>query len=369
MKIAPEIMSDLSLKSPESIPTFLLASSLEEFEKNLPHFSYEELAESFAIARILPSPLATAKLHALIAFIDSPERLKRVGAQLTPTYLLDCLEVLNRHGLHPPHLGALLAGLRPTIFSQALILMQASHFAYLKQAGVLEPLQYHLTQFIHEGEALAEETDREAKRFIHALPLIQPEQLTYEEWEALTQTLHLLENRLAQFLKKSSAALALAWSTDRIDLIERLSSIHESIQHLALHTVGHPESNALPPGGLYLALEQRLSTVFDDTLKEGDAALEGLTRLGIWELRDYWEIGLLPSVHSVLELELDPQQHNAEACLAHQHRLLSTVRQQLEHLHLRTVEDLKRARIFSKPLLNAYMTTQNIALSPHRSTS
>jgi hypothetical protein len=126
-----------------------------------------------------------------------------------------------------------------------------------------------------------------------------------------------------------------------IDLIDKLSSVNEMLQHQLIHSVGVRGKGQDPSTGLYLTLEQHLSSIFDTSLQDSDAAMEGLTRLSIWYLKDYWELGLFPSVQQASDLE------------AHHPQFLAQIQKKLQ---IQTVGDLKKAYLFPKPLLKAYIT-------------
>lgn len=348
-------MLTTSFESPDALKTFVSKSSVEQFKTALPGFSFSEIAESFVLLQTQLIIEPKDKLNCLMQFVDSPGNLDLLGKHFAVPHFLSFLDFLNQHPAYQDRLNFILVGLHPIVFSQALHFMQNSHFSYLKLEGLLEPLQYHLTQFAHEGEDLWQHINQKVEQLIQNFSFIKPEELTPDGLEALLLQIDSFKGQLLDYLERISAALSIAWHTDRIDLIEKLSSIHETLQHQFTHVIGHPSFDHFSSTGLYSTLEQMFFKIFDATLKDEDAALEGLTRLSIWHLKDYWELGLLPFIPSTQELDLDPQRYPEEERTAHHQHLLFLVQQQLERLHIGTVGRLKKAYLFSKPLLEAYI--------------
>ena len=339
----------------EDLQVFLSESSEEQFQNALPQFSLAELTESFRLLQNHPALEPEKKLKKLFQFIDHPTTLETFGRSLSLPSFLNFLEFLTQNSSYQNRLSLILTGLSPFIFSQALHFFQENHLHLLKQEGSLEPLQYQLTQFIHEGESLKQHIEQTVQQYQKEITLIQPQELTQKVWQELTQKIDDFRNQLLDYLERASTALAIVWHTDRLDLIDKLSSINEAIQHHLTSLIGHPNFDNLPATGLYSFLEKNFSNVFDSSLNDEDAAIEGMTRLSIWHLKDYWELGLLPSIHHLNELDLNPEKHSEIECYNHHQYLISVIQKQLENLGIGTVGNLKKSHLFSKELLKAYI--------------
>ncbi len=342
-------------ESPDGLRFFLSSSSVDQFQEILPQLPLSELAQSFTLLQAQPAIEAKKKLKSLFEFIDSPAILEVIGKNFSVSSFLSFLDFLTQHPSHQNRLKFILIGLHSLIFSQALHVLQKSHLYLLQQEGLLEPLQYQLTQFAHEGESLEQGINQSVQQFKQDLVSTQSEELTQDRLQKLTQHIDGLRNQILDYLERASAALAIVWHTDRIDLIEKLSSIHERIQYQLMHVIGHSAFDHLTATGLYSILEQTLSSIFDSALKDEDAAIEGLTRLSIWHLKDYWELGLLPSISHIQELDLNPKKHHEKEGWDHQQHLIALVQQQLEHLGIGTVKNLKQAHLYSRSLLKDYI--------------
>lgn len=348
-------MSNPTLESLEALKIFLSKSSKEEFKENLSLFSLSELVESLTLLRTQPVSEANEKLHELLSWIDASFNIELLGKHFSPKSFANYLEIMSQHPHFQNRLSHLLVGIDPLVFSEALQYLQDVHLDLLKQEGLQEPLQYQLTQFFHEGEALKEAIEREGLKFQQELNSYIPEQVSSDLLQELLTKIDGFRNILIEYLDKTSTALAIVWHTNRIDLIEKLSSINESIQHQLNHFVGHPAFDTLPPTGLYAYLQNHFAKVFDSSLRDNDAAIEGMTRLSIWHLKDYWELGLLPFLKEEEILDMEKQMDNESKRLEEQERYMILVKEQLEQLRIKTVADLKHLHLFSRSLLRTYI--------------
>lgn len=253
------------------------------------------------------------------------------------------LDALNHPG---QDLSEVLIALPPKVFSAALHHFQNKHLELLKNEKLLEPLQYHLTQFAHEGESLYHDMYEKIEKFEVGLQSIQILGLSSQDLIKLISTIDSFRIELLSFLERTRIALSIGWNTERVDLIEKLSDMNEKLQHLLVNLVGHPSSEKSESTGLFLKLKDTLSSIYDLSLKDEDASVEGLTRLSIWHLKDYWEMGLLPEIPDFKTLDL-----SAPELFAH-------VQERLKRLKIGTVAELKRENIFSKDMLKTYIASK-----------
>lgn len=339
--------------SQNALHQFLSISSMKEFRHALPLLSNSELIESLGIIQMQPVEDGKNKLHYLLEFIVSEMNLETFSKHFSVSSFLSFLELLTQYPQYQNQLSFILIGIHPSVFSQALHLLQEKHLNLLRQEGKIEPLQYQLTQFFHEGEALKQNIEQEVQQFKQEILAIATEQITPDHLQTLLSQIDHLRDQLADYLERASAALALVWHTDRIDLIEKMSAMNESIQHQLIHLIGHSSFEQIPATGLYSFLEQTLSNIFDSTLKDDDAAIEGMTRLSVWHLKDYSDLGLLPSMQfEKLNIDFE-KSHEKEH--SEKQTLNSLVQSQLERLGIGKVGDLKKFHLYSKHLLKAYI--------------
>lgn len=347
-------MSKPLFPASEELKLFVTSAEPDQFANALTKFSIRDLAESFLWLQT-SGPGADEKCISLFEHIVSSGQLKALGTQVSVQEFTQVLNFLSRHHSFKHQLSLILIGLPPQVFCAALNFYQTAHLTLFKEEALFEPLHYHLTQFVHEGEALGRHFAQQLEQFEADLSAITPQEVTGESLVTLILRIDSIRNPLLDFLEKMSVALSIVWNTDRVDLIEKLSTVNEALQHQLVLFVGHPHTDTLPATGLYLELEKALSKVFDSNLRDDDAATEGLTRLAVWQLKDYWELGLLPQIQEEKELNFDPAQLMDSKLLARHQQLLFQVQKQLEHLGIGTVRDLKRKHLFSKALLKTYV--------------
>lgn len=340
-------------ESLEALQQFIAQSSRQQFQKVLPHFSLTEIADALTLLHSQAGLDSHHKLEDLFQFIDSPAALEMVGKKCSPSLFIRFLDFIIQHPRYQNRLNCVLIGLLPTTFSKSLHAIQEDHLRILRQDGLFEPLHYQLTQFIHEGEELKKEIEIKGQQLKAKILSVYPIELNDSTLQSLTECIDKLRDQLIDYLERASTALAIVWHTSRIDLIEKLSIINESTQHELNQRIGHPSFENLSPTRLYLFLEETLGNIFDSSLNDDDSAIDGMTRLDIWHLKDYWDLGLLPSIHHVDELNLAVQKEKGE--FEHHQHLIHLIPQQLQKIGIRKVKDLKRLHLFSKPLLKSYI--------------
>lgn len=339
----------------DALQDFLSQSSFEQFNASLPSLSFQELIQSFFLLQKCPGIDSQNKLKALFKLIDSPTLLEDIGKLISVEQFVAFLDFIYQYPAYYNRLSFILVGLQPMTFFLALHELQENHLILFKDESLLEPLQFQLNLFAHEGESLHHQTELAINRLKEQFQSIQPQELTSEELDTLLHSIEALQNPLIFYLESSKQALSLAWHTDRIDIIEKLSIFKEALQHQLISALGVRGSDLNHSTGLYLTLEEQLARNFDSSLKDSDAAIEGLTRLSVWHLKDYWELGLLPRIHNMQDLDLDKKCYNEKECWEHHQSLFSQVQQQLEKLQIGTVGTLKKNYLFSKPLLKTYI--------------
>ena len=226
----------------------------------------------------------------------------------------------------------------------------------MQHASVFEPLQYQLTQFIHEGESLWHQTNHDIEQLIVDIRLFKYNEINENILDLLEEKISAIKDHLLEYLECINKALSIVWHTNRTDLIDKLSALNETFHHLLQDSLGHSSTLDILSTGLYATLEASLCDIYDNSfLTDKDAAIEGLTRLNIWYLEDYWKIGILPMIEKMEDLNLDPDKFDETSCLEHHQKLFSLVQQQLKRLHIETVSDLKKAHIYSKSLFLKYI--------------
>lgn len=302
-----------------------------------------------------------AELTAHIAEL-SASQLEAAGKNLT---LAQAYALLDYAAESDPQfhwkLSPLLVGLPHALFAQLLLSASPHQLEILKLEAVTEPVQHQLTLVTHE--------------ITHQLPHVvnQLDQVSVDisllPIGAQVKDPNLLRRQLKEMaawhestIQMISKVLVLAWNTNRPDLIDKLSHAKEWCQKL-IATIGKPKTPFGEALGLFARLEESLEAVYGhpslpgtiEASDDDEPAIEGLTKLSFWYLKDYHQIGLLPGISDQALLDLDPASHSEQERLHHREQLMEAVKDNLAKMGLSTVQDLKKAGIFSREALQAYI--------------
>lgn len=307
------------------------------------------------------------KALALFKGLKDNVQFEAVGKGSSDALFLFILRAMSEEELLPDYLSPLLVGLSPHIFFEALLRMPDAYLQPLKHESILEPLQHHLNVFVNECEAADQKCLIQLDVLQEEIKELNPANMSRHDVKQIELRINHLREEYEKLLNGINRALALTWASLRLDLIEKLNDLKEAIL-MRLNEIGLPPSDLFLPTGLFNALINQLSDVFkssieeNDFLKDGDPAIEGLAKFSIWYLPDYWKAGLLPSIQSEEDLEPKKLKITEIEKLEHRQHLTELVQHNLSRIGIRTVGDLKRARIFSKKMLEEYISQHQKAL-------
>ncbi len=253
------------------------------------------------------------------------------------------------------------------VFLDVLLLIDRELLAILQQEGGTEPLQHQLNIFVHEVTYYLEVLTQKLRQLEIAIDAINPKALTHKDIEEVHHQINIFAKSITDTITQISSALALAWNSNREDLIDALSFQKECWQKYDTLVIGTPRFETGPASGLYARLEDRLNTIFCnpedpndmEALHDDEPAIEALVKFSIWYLHDYWEIGLLPKIKSAKELDLDQKKHSDRERSDYRGALFSEAQKNLEQFGLKTVRDLKDSQIFSREMLQEFINQNN----------
>jgi hypothetical protein len=304
------------------------------------------------------------KVRSAVVGINSRSQLEAVGSKLTVPQFFElinsCLQVEDKHHWK---LSPLLVGMPHDTFSKILEDLQENQMQVFKDEGVTEPIQHHLTTFTHEMEREAQKGEDAIDLLYQKIDLFNTDELDHTDIKEVIAEMELHQNFFERLYHKNNKALAIAWNTKRLDLIETLNTIKEFCHKCVLYGLGKPREANQEPTGIYQLLEDKLFQVYGNYLdpydteavRDSEPAVEGLVKLSIWYLRDYWSIGLLPLITNPDDLDLDLNKHSETERVQHRESLFAAAQENLSTIDLKTVKDLKRHYIFSKKTLVHYI--------------
>lgn len=350
--------------------------NLEEFKKQCRSLSVQELGaqakkltneQLTLLTQMLASgedPHHENKLIATVSAMDDRSPLEVIGKAITAKQfftLLKAKKTFDNSSFHkiPP----LLVGMDFNVFMDVLLEIPEDLLSILQEEGCTEPLQHQLTLFCHE---LVQELNLFSKNLIRLeahIDSFDTKNINHENMLSTHEEIKKWEEFANANLKRIKNALAIAWNTSRPDIIDTLSFQKESWLKYNTLVVGFPREYDKPASGLYARFESRLDTVFSnpddpndiEALQDDEPAVEALVKFSLWYLHDYWEIGLLPNIENISELDLDPAGHSDRERADYRSKLFNEAQANLENFGLKTVKDLKAKKIYSKEMLQEFL--------------
>lgn len=301
------------------------------------------------------------KLHQL--FIHLPNSpVESFGKALNSNQIVEILHFALTHqndSLNRKKLSSLFVGLSPVVFKDLLIQSSQTELSFLREEAVTEPIQHHLSLI----------TSELIRRFNDLCEQIRAKELEVETIELKMVSSKNIEDLYAQFenfnkegksiLSLTGRALAIAWNTNRTDLIQDLGRIKELCQKCLIESIGKTETTETPSTGLYQLIDKNIKQLFSDQdssghlifMKDSTPALEALVKFSVWYIQDYAEVGLLP-VANLKASDLDNEEY-----LNNRDQLFTAVESNLGKMGLKTLLDLKNAKIFSKKALKEFVSS------------
>jgi hypothetical protein len=284
---------------------------------------------------------------AIIKRSSEIQELESIGKTLDSEQFIALLDAISEHAhKFNGKLSPILVGISPLIFEKSLAFMTPKHVEALRHEAAAAPLQHLLTLLAHEYETLWVDISIVRAKLLKLIGRMDLESVTRQELNDIKDETDNKENFINERLDKINVALALAWNSSRVDLVERFSLLKENFISITDLKQQVEEK-----------LKHHLDTVFGNPEKEieavsdDDPAIEGLAKFSLWYPEDYWEIGLLPEIQTREELYPNGDSSSEERTK----ELMSEVTVNLARIGLRNVSDLKMMQIFSKKLLQEFI--------------
>jgi len=299
------------------------------------------------------SPKGLKELVALcteLAALNQQQTLSALARALNHTQLLFLVQATQ--GKNNALTETLFTSLKPEVFYKLFKMKEQEDLTPLFIPFLqCESFLHQLTVLSHALSLDLEQKDRDFLSLEALIEQLDPLQSSYEELNSIEAKAMGLKSELSLSLQLVDKTLGLAWNSTRTDLLEKFDQIKHSLLTL-LYKVGSKERRDAQATGSFLHLKKRLFSVYGnmeskegiEALLDNEPALEALAKFSLWNLSDYWKIGLLPHIQSPEELKG-----------SHEAPLLKEVEANLTKLGLRQVKDLKEATICSLKTLSAYI--------------
>lgn len=311
-----------------------------------------------------PSSSQDQELLSSIHHTAHASQLEDIGKKLDAFQFLSILNASAQQTFSSDKLLPLLVGLPASAFIPILKSITSDQLELLKKQGPTEPLQHHLYLFSTHYEKKLQDYSEYIDQLQLTIQKMDREQLTFQELASIEDKITSFQKVYKEDFEIMDKALALAWNSNRIDLIQKLSQLKEHIINQLIFQVGNARSETSHPSGLFETLERSLFQLFEigktqttefRLLKNEDSSIEVLAKFSVWYLKDYWELGLLPSVKEAGKIELNLSHKSAKNHSKEHEKLFHEIQNNLDLLGIGSVEGIKKAKIFSKPMLQSYI--------------
>lgn len=350
--------------TPEESARFAAVSSSKEIQSAIPHMNTDQIAAAVEqISEAHDADWQKKTRAAVVGLTDRP-KLEALGRVLSPAQTLDLIDTaLQIQDKSKGKLPAILVGMPHETFSKVLARASAKQIHVFQHEGVTEPVQHHLTILGHEFNREIDELIREIDLFVARIDSLVLDELSRDDVLEMQSQIESYRERFEALWERSNKALAVAWNTNRIDLIEVFNKAKDSCQKYLSLGVGSPALATTPSTGLFAKLEGKLFTVFGnpsdpedfEALREDEPVMEALVKFSVWYLKDYWEMGLVPSIKKVTDLDLSLDKHTEAERLNYRQALFAEAQKNLDALGLHTLKDLKNVWVFSRKSLLEYI--------------
>lgn len=335
---------------------------LDELKLWVKEMTKDEVVLSVILLEEIGTSDSKQKVILILSEIEERSTLEYLAKYLSIPFFLEIIS--HRKEIEKTlsnKISPILVGLRHDIFNQMLLEIDPPSLLALQQEACTEPLQHQLTVFSHQEINRLEILTENLRELELQIEFINLENISNVLMDDFLKEIKKIAEEVTSELCKINQALSLAWNTHREDLIDSLSFQKECWSKYEKLVIGFPRNDYTLPKGLYAKLEEKLNTIFSgpnhgEGLRDEDPAIEALAKLSIWYLQDYWEIGLLPEVNDIQQLDLDPKKHSEGERSDFKAELFLKVRKNLESKGLKTVFDLKSNQIFSKEMLKNYLS-------------
>lgn len=341
----------LLLETPEQIQAVISQCSIKQIQT--------------IVEMLLPEKIPDwlTKLNAIISGLSDHSQLEALGKALTDDQALPLMDFLTGQNIDTDKMSAVFIGMSKDTFAYVLRQSEPRSQQILQKLGKTEPLQHHLNLLSHSLMGNIADFANEFGLLDEVVDKIDIADLGFNDLVQMTKRIELL--RIAYNLVSDivDRGLALAWHTDRSDLIEKFNTIRSHCQKSLVDVGIRGDGNSIKPTGLFARFGGRIMSVYgnpDDphdveALKNDDPAIEALAKFSVWYLEDFFEVGLLPEIKSAHELDLNPKNHAEQERIAYKNQLIAKAHHNLEKLGLNTVADLKGKAIFSKKTLQEFI--------------
>lgn len=355
---------DLPSYEEKELVDFVSQATSMQIESTIAKMSHEQIMISVKTVNLDSDKDWKDKIKAIVLGLNERSDLEAVGSTISIKQFIElinsCLHIEDKHHWK---VSPILVGMNHEIFSSLLAQLSDTQLQTFKDESVTEPVQHHLTTLTHKMEREIEKGENAIDLLYERVDHFKLEEIGLHDIREVIKEIKLFQEFFDQLYRKSNKALAIAWNTKRLDLIESLNRVKDACHKFVMYGLGAQANDQRVSSGLYHLLEEKLFEVYGNNLDPNDSeavrdtepAVEGLAKLSVWYLRDYWDIGLLPEIADKESLDLDLDKHSETERVQYREELFTKAQENLAALGLISVKDLKTQYIFSKKSLQEYI--------------
>lgn len=305
-----------------------------------------------------------AKLHLVFTHLLPNANFTLFASQLNVEQILEIIHFVQTARDYPSYrqkLSQLFTEISPLVFRKIIHKASDEELHFFKEEALTEVIQHHVSLLIIQIQ----------KEFLEFCQILSKKEefiaqmdfnlMDQKEIQDLMDSIKSFQNEAKALLELANRILTITWNTNRIDLISEIGTIKESCQRALVEIIGTIETTGEElSSGIWETLRKRINHLFSDKdcngnlnlMKDSTPALEALIKFSIWNIQDYFEVGLLPFKNSPLSFPFTDQEKES---LKHREQLFLDAENHLNQIGLKTLLDLKKAQIYSKKALKQYI--------------
>lgn len=299
------------------------------------------------------------KLHQLFLRISNDANLETFAKALNAIQILEIMHFIKHSSddlFQRQKLSSLFAHLHPAIFKEIILEASQEELNFLREEAITEVIQHNLSLIASDlSTSFSNFCDRISALEIE-LEKADLQEMDKTSIESLYESIEDLRKENEDMLQFLNKVLTVVWNTNRGDLIQELGRTKELCQKCLIETIGKAAEEEIPSSGIWHILEKNVEKNFSDwdangnqsIMKDSIPALEAFVKFSVWNIQDYYEVGLLPQMTSL-------NKTNEMINLKNREQLFTEVEKNLNKMGLKTLSDLKSAKIYSRKALMEYI--------------
>jgi len=207
------------------------------------------------------------KLHILFKCLSDNKDIEAVGKALSLEQLHEILYwgSTKDGNEHKNKMAPLFITLPQTLFHGLIVRITPEQLSVLRDIASVEAVQHQLSILTHHTTDKFNELCNAVESQEKIIETIDFDPLSLDDINKIYENIELLTHQGMEIIHVTQRALALAWNTNRPDIIQELSRIKELCHRCVTENIGSQSSNDLQATGLWSELKKRTNNTFGET--------------------------------------------------------------------------------------------------------